>query len=235
MAEPIHFDEFAIDYDIVLAQGLSVTGEEKGYFACGRVAWLAQLLRKMGEHPQHVMDYGCGTGSTTKLLLDSIEPESVLGVDNSAKSIELARSTFNSEKINFLLLGERRPPELVDLVYCNGVFHHINPNDRAAALEFVWSCLRPGGLFALWENNPWNPGTRFVMSRTPFDRDAIPLSPLQAQKLVRSRFDILRSDYLFIFPRVLKWLRPFERLVSRMPVGGQFQILCRKTVGSPRG
>ncbi|PYX07290.1 MAG: hypothetical protein DMG88_15245 [Acidobacteria bacterium] len=234
MAEPIHFDEFAIDYDIALAQGLSATGEEKEYFARGRVAWLAQLLRKLGEHPQHVMDYGCGTGSTTKILLDSIEPEYVLGVDNSAKSIELARRTFSSEKINFQLLGERRPPEQMDLVYCNGVFHHINPNDRGAALEFVWSCLKPGGLFALWENNPWNPGTRFVMSRTPFDRDAIPLSPLQAQKLVRSRFDILRSDYLFIFPRLLKWLRPFERLVSRVPVGGQFQILCRKAFSSSR-
>jgi hypothetical protein len=25
--------------------------------------------------------------------------------------------------------------------------------------------MRPGGVVALWENNPWNPATRYVMGR----------------------------------------------------------------------
>ena len=41
---------------------------------------------------------------------------------------------------------------------------------------FVRQGLRPGGVFALWENNPWNPGTRLVMRRIPFDRNAVLLS-----------------------------------------------------------
>jgi hypothetical protein len=45
--------------------------------------------------------------------------------------------------------------------------------------------LRPGGLFAPWENNPWNPNTRYVMSRIPFDRDATTLSPPKAVGLLR--------------------------------------------------
>jgi len=35
-------------------------------------------------------------------------------------------------------------------------------------------------------NNPWNPGTRYVMSRCEFDEDAITLSPPQCRKLLRS-------------------------------------------------
>jgi hypothetical protein len=27
----------------------------------------------------------------------------------------------------------------------------------AAAVDYVYRSLRPGGLFAFWENNPWNP------------------------------------------------------------------------------
>ena len=67
----------------------------------------------------------------------------------------------------------------------------------AAAIDYVLRSLRPGGLFAFWENNPWNPGTRYVMSRIPFDRDAITLSPLEARQLLRvGGFEILRTDFL---------------------------------------
>ena len=65
--------------------------------------------------------------------------------------------------------ADTNPPSQIDLVFCNGVFHHILPQGRGAVLDYVKSCLKPGGLFALWENNPWNPGTRYVMNRVSFD------------------------------------------------------------------
>jgi hypothetical protein len=34
-----------------------------------------------------------------------------------------------------------------------------------------------GGLFVLWDNNLWNPSTRYVKSRIPFVRAAITLTP----------------------------------------------------------
>ena len=65
----------------------------------------------------------------------------------------------------------------MNLAYCNGVFHHIPLVERSAAVACVNRALRAGGLFALWENNPWNPGTRYVMAHCDFDRDAITLTP----------------------------------------------------------
>jgi hypothetical protein len=88
---------------------------------------------------------------------------------------------------------------------------------------------RPGGLFAFWENNPWNPGTRYVMSRIPFDRDAVTLIPPEARQLLqKAGFEILRTDFLFIFPGVLKWLRWIEPSISHLPFGAQYQVLARK-------
>jgi SAM-dependent methyltransferase len=128
-----------------------------------------------------------------------------------------------------VLLSQYQPSEQIDLAFCNGVFHHIPLNERPAAVNFVHRSMRPGGLFALWENNPWNPGTRYVMSRVPFDRDAITLTPPEARRLVQAGgFEILRTDFLFIFPRVLRWFRGLESLVSRLPLGAQYQVLCRK-------
>jgi hypothetical protein len=67
------------------------------------------------------------------------------------------------------------------------------------------------------------------MSRIPFDRDAITLTAGEARRLLRGAgFEIVRTDFLFIFPRVLSWCRGLEPLVARLPLGAQYQVLCRK-------
>ena len=95
--------------------------------------------------------------------------------------------TLRSERIQFSSLQEFDSEGDADLVYCNGVFHHIPPQERSSALKFVDRTLRTGGLFSFWENNPWNPGTQYLMSRLPFDRDAIKLSSIESRRLVRIR------------------------------------------------
>jgi len=225
----VDFDHFADSYDRALGEALAASGEDSRYFAEGRVNWLADCLRGMVFTPRRLMDYGCGPGSTSPVLLERMGAASVVGVDVSERSIALARENHGSDRIQFSPIREYTPDASLDLVYCNGVFHHIPPKERAASLDFVRRSLRPGGLFCLWENNPWNPGTQYVMSRCAFDRDAIKISPSAARNLLRSAgFEILRMDFLFIFPHFLKALRPAERFLSRLPFGAQYQILCQR-------
>jgi SAM-dependent methyltransferase len=223
------FDKYAADYELALAEGLSVSGEDKNYFARGRIAWLASCLRQLVEEPRAALDFGCGTGSAIPYLFDLIGVEFVIGLDVSAKSLDVAKRTYGTEHTQFLLFNQYLPSERIDLAFCNGVFHHIPPSGRAAVVDYIYRLLRPGGLFAFWENNPWNPGTRYVMSRIPFDRDAIILTAPETRRLLRAGgFEILRTDFLFIFPRVLSWFRCVEPLVTQLPLGGQYQVLCRK-------
>jgi SAM-dependent methyltransferase len=222
------FDKYAADYERQLQRGLALTGESKEYFLEARTSWLAKCLRALSEHPQRIMDFGCG-GSGTESLLFILRPEAIIGVDRSPKLLESARENCKSPRAQFLLTHNYEPSDRIDLVYCNGVFHHIAPEQRLETLDYIWRALRPGGLFALWENNSWNPGTRFVMSRIPFDQDAILLSSTKTRQLLRARgFEIVRTDYLFVFPNFLKYFRPIEPLLTKLPLGGQFQVLCRK-------
>jgi SAM-dependent methyltransferase len=146
----------------------------------------------------------------------------------------IVKNKHGSNRARFLSNKQFRPAGDLELVFSNGVFHHIPPEDRGAAADSIFSSLRPGGLFAFWENNPWNPGTRYVMSRIPFDKDAIMLSAREAQPLLRNQgFEILRTDFLFIFPRALHKLRWIEFYCSRLPFGAQYQVLCRKPVNRP--
>jgi SAM-dependent methyltransferase len=222
------FDAYAATYDAALARGISISGEDKTYFARGRILWLSRRLKRLQEHPRTVMDFGCGTGSATPFLLNELGLESVVGVDASNQSLAIARDTHGT-RASFVPFAEYRPKGDFDLVFCNGVFHHISPDERVAAVDTVYSSLRPGGLFAFWENNPWNPGTRYIMRRIPFDDSAITLSPPAARRLLRERgFEVMQTDFLFLFPRSLSWLRFLEPHVASLPLGAQYEILCRK-------
>jgi trans-aconitate methyltransferase len=227
---PIHqFDQHADVYDAELNQALTVSGETRDYFARQRVKWLARCIQRLSEKPTCAIDYGCGIGDTCVLLSQAFNLNSVLGLDVSCRSLEVAGQKHAFAHCSFLEFKNYVPPAVMDLVYCNGVFHHIPVAERDESVDYIRRCLRSGGLLAFWENNPWNPGTRYVMSKLVFDRDANTLTPPEAFRLLRrGGFEIVSLHYRFIFPRFLKWLRFLEPLASRLPLGAQYQILCRK-------
>ncbi len=163
------------------------------------------------------------------MLASKFNAGSVLGVDVAGASIEIARETNQRAGLYFRRVDEWSPGGSMDLAYCSGVFHHIAPSERHDCLLAIRLALKPGGVFALWENNPWNPGTRYVMSQCAFDENAITISPREARKLLsKAGFEILRTDSLFYFPRQLQFLRFAERWLHSVPFGGQYLILCRK-------
>jgi SAM-dependent methyltransferase len=223
------FDGYSERYDCFLNQALSATGEDKDFYAAARVEWTARCLRERGVSASSALDFGCGIGATTPLLLSELKCERVIGVDPSSQTIQQARQTHSTPQIQFSVLRDFRPRADLDCAYCNGVFHHIPLPERLTALQLVRDALRSGGIFALWENNPWNPGTRYVMSRCAFDENAVKISAPAARRMVRETgFEVLQTDFLFYFPKVLAALRPLERFLQKIPLGGQYQVLCRK-------
>ena len=226
--DPFRHENLA-SYDDDLNRGLSLSGESKDFFAQGRLAWLDRRLATIGAAaPRAILDYGCGGGDTTVLLARRWPQARVVGVDTSESLIAAAARGPGADRCEFYRL-DRIPEDLrFDLAYCNGVFHHVPPGERPAALAWIRSRMAPGGTFALWENNGWNLGARWVMSRIPFDRDAVMLSPPDAVRLLkRVGFETLSLDFAFVFPKFLGWARPLERWICKLPLGAQYQVLCR--------
>ncbi len=52
--------------------------------------------------------------------------------------------------------------------------------------------------------------------------------PPKKEELQAGGFEIVRSDFLFIFPGALRWLRGLESLLSNIPLGAQYLVLGRK-------
>lgn len=223
------FDAYAAQYEAALNEGLSISGEGPEYFARGRIRWTSEVLQKRNAVIDSVLDFGCGVGIATPLLREFTSPKNIFGFDPSTAAIERARQEYPEGDTRFTAFSKDIPVGQFDLAYCNGVFHHILPEDRDAAFATVFKSLKPGGWFAFWENNPWNPGTRYVMSKIPFDRDAVVISPIEAKSLLlKAGFEVERRDSWFLFPRTLSWLRPLEKLVHRLPIGAQYLALAQK-------
>lgn len=220
------FDDFAADYQQALRRGLDVTGESPEYFSRRRVTLVAE---RIGVHPvRRILDFGCGTGGSLRHLLEQFPDSHVTGVDPSAASLDEARRRMEPARVT---LGQelREIDGPFDLIFCNGVFHHIVPDERADILKSLRGLLSETGRFAFWENNPWNPGTRLVMSRIPFDRDAVTLSVREARRLLeRSGFNVRTIESSFWFPRALSLLRPLEHALRHVPLGGQYWCDCEK-------
>ena len=81
----------------------------------------------------------------------------------------------------------------------------------------------------MFDNNPLNPGARWVMSRIPFDRDARMVSSYRVARLARRcGFVEVRSRFFFLFPRGLRALRGLEPYVEHLPLGAQYCVFGRK-------
>ena len=229
------FDSAAVAYEQQLQLGLSLSGESADYFVSGRVAMFERLLAQfqLGS-PSEIMDFGCGVGNAAQSLLASFPTANLSGLDCSRESLSIAERKHASlpaiaNRLRWLSADAQVEPMTFDAVYTSGVFHHIVPSQRQAELSKIYRSLKPGGVFGLFENNPWNPGTRWVMSRIPFDHDAICLSPIETRRILRDAgFEVLTTRYLFFFPRVLSRLRCLERLLSRFAMGAQFVVLARR-------
>ena len=137
-----------------------------------------------------------------------------------------ATETHGSPRVRFRSVDELPGERDFDLCYVNGVFHHIESERRPTALAGIRRALRPAGCLALFENNPWNPAARLVMTRIPFDREARTFSPVAARRmLTQAQFTVAQSWSLFYFPRPLMFLRPLEGVLAMLPFGAQYCVL----------
>jgi len=224
------FDSHALEYEAQCMQGVGLSGESKEFFARGRIDSLHEWWGQTGRAaPRFIVDYGCGIGDASPLLAKMFPESRVMGVDPSTDCIARARQSQAADRVSYQPLGEFAGSELgtADLVHVNGVLHHVEPAERPQFFRAIADLLAPDGVVALFENNPLNPGTRLLMARIPFDRDAIPVLPWEARRLMQDAgLCGVDTRFLFYFPRFLSALRPLERFLVRLPLGAQYGVFA---------
>lgn len=171
------------------------------------------------------LDVGCGQGELLKLAGKSFAQ--AIGCDPSAGMIVSGAP--------FKMYRQLSPVELpfvdgsVDFVTAVCVYHHVHGTARALLTSEIRRVLRPGGLCCIIEHNPWNPITRAIVQRCPVDVDAELLTAQRSSAFLQaSRFEVLSTDYFLYFPeRFFNRLGSTERMLRKIPIGGQYALLAR--------
>jgi len=219
--EEPEFDKFAKDYDQVLGSTIPDELNENTYFAEYKIALMARRLQ--GAAVPRILDFGCGAGRSLPFLRQYFPDSEIWGYDVSPGSLAVASGHAPGARLfsDWASLGDTR----FDGIVAANVFHHIPPADRLGALVRCRESLQPGGQMFMFEHNPYNPATRWVFERCPFDADAQMLSLATARALARQAgFSSERHAYTLFFPKPLAFLRRIEPWLERLPLGAQYYV-----------
>ncbi len=195
-------------------RAISASGESVQYFAALRARMIADVVRprvspsrrsaRVGQ-PLRILDFGCGTGNLTREVAKRFGSSVLTGTDQSDESLAHARKQAGELPILYVTTPPDQLPfgaACFDVVYAQGVFHHIDPSERLHWAREIHRVLAPEGRFFLFEHNPLNPLTTRVVRNTPFDAGVTLLRAREATILLRDAgFQVVkRPVYYFFFP-----------------------------------
>ncbi len=219
------FDAYRHTYRTEVERSIAFVGQSLDFFTNAKArALIAVTERTLGDPAQvRALDIGCGPGETDRLLESFGD---LHGVDISAELIEAARA--RNPHVTYRHYDGRALPyadAFFDFAFAICVLHHVSPVDRTDFMVEAARVVRPGGVIAVIEHNPWNPLTRLAVARCEFDEDAVLLRKKEAIDLLeRAGLRLITQRFILFFPWRLPFLDALERGLRRLPLGAQYVV-----------
>jgi len=168
------------------------------------------LARIPAEHPQSVVDLGCGTGNVTRILRSRWPGARITGVDGSPQMLAEASKEEADIAWEESELGSWNPVEKYELVFSNAALHWLD--DHPALFARLAGYVAPGGILAVQMPRNFGAPSHALMhelASSPPWRDALApllrpmpvLEPAAYYSLLAPRarsLDIWETEYLQI-------------------------------------
>lgn len=224
------FDKFAKDYRQIHDECVRFSGADSDHFSEQKVA---EIRRQETGSEVEILDLGCGDGNSANFFRRYFPDCKYTGLDTSKESIARASSrsidgcTFSA----YDGIVVPFPDDSFDVVFVACVLHHVSRMMHEKLIGEARRVLKAGGRLYIFEHNPFNPLTRYVVRTCPFDEDAVLLSPSYLRRLLRaSGFLQIAIKYtLFIPPhKIFRVFLNLEKHLSWLPLGGQYYSISRK-------
>jgi glycosyltransferase involved in cell wall biosynthesis/ubiquinone/menaquinone biosynthesis C-methylase UbiE len=190
--------------------------------------WMAEVMEFGNHEGAEVLEIGGGMG--TDLAQFALHGAQVTDLDLSSGHLEHARENFRLRGLSARFLhddAERLPfnDNTFDVVYSNGVLHHM-PNTRTAVAE-IFRVLKPGGraIVMMYAENSWHYWRRLVgqLGLTEGRLETLSMGEIMSRS-------VERSDNSRARPLVKVYTR--RRLASLFDGFTDVKILQRQMVGA---
>lgn len=225
------FDHYIDHYRENNDNALWLSGETSAYFAAYKAEKLAVWYRNLHTQPLAILDFGCGDGIMLNEVHKHFPRAAAYGLDPSAESIAVAKKNFpafafdandgNSTTLNF-------DNDFFDIIFSAGTFHHIPFTMHHDYITELMRILKPRRSLIIFELNPLNPLTVYTFKKNPIDRNAHMLSPWYTSQMVRTLGFKGATRFICFFPRVVRWLRFCEPLLTKVPFGALYATIIKK-------
>jgi SAM-dependent methyltransferase len=222
----VDFDAYADEYGDAVQRSIGFAGKDHDFFTRRKAFHLLDLARRrLGPATAlRALDVGCGVGLTDSYLVDRFR--TLEGVDTSEEAIRRAAAANPSVSYR-TYAGDRLPyeDEHFDLAFAICVLHHVRPAERPGFVAELRRVVRPGGLVAVFEHNPFNPLTRLAVMRCDFDADAVLVTPGKVDRLLRDvGLRPVEQRYVILFPSDRRRVQALEDALRGLPLAAQYYV-----------
>jgi len=224
------FNEFAENYRDIHTENLKICGADSQYFAEMKIRL---LLNKETNLQQRVLDIGCGDGITEVYFEKYFPLWKIEGIDVSEESITVAKQRIlpNSNFHTYDSIHFPFEDNSFDKVFIANVLHHIAFNKHTIIFNEIFRVLKKNGKVLIYEHNPLNPLTQYLVKTCIFDKDAKLLSHFYTLSILKKHcLFIEKLQFIIFFPRkgMLSKLIFLEKYLQWLPLGGQYFVSAIK-------
>ncbi len=237
------FDQFRTSYVDVHNRNLPL-GLKSDEFVEQKVRFVVSGLNRWGFQSSsvRVLDFGCGHGRVFERLWKTGSFATYTGVDESTETLEEAALMLQhghfqrQEHVRFVPQLEAIPfsDRQFELILLFNVLHHVDPTERVSLIRSLSKFLAPNGRVVVFEHNPLNPASQWIVRTCPFDKDVSLLFSSETRSLFESNgFLSTEHDFINLIPPRLARIPIFgrvERTLCRLPLGAQYRAVFSKTV-----
>lgn len=224
------FDRLTESYEQEIGQSLAFSGIEHQFFVDKKRDKLLELAEAhCGPVAKlDVLDLGCGLGGYHPGLKNVFH--SLHGTDVSKASVEMAARRH--DWVQYTSYDGKRLPYAdasFDVVFTITVMHHVPPDQWPAFVAEMHRVLKPGGIGLVFEHNPYNPATQYIVRSCVIDKDAVLLKPYVTRKLFRDAgFADVKTRTMFTVPPKGGFLTSVDTAFGFLPIGAQYYLVATK-------
>lgn len=220
------FDRIRDTYEDKINAAISFGGREHAFYIDIKRDHIVRLAAaRFGDLTKlDVLDLGCGLGAYHPGLEGRFHQ--LHGIDVSTQSIELARQRHPFVRYESFDGGTLPYADgSFDVAFTVCVMHHVPPPQWEAFTAEMRRVLKPGGLALVFEHNPYNPATQYIVRTCDIDRDAVLLRPDQLRKLfVAAKFEDVHTRSVLSVPPVNGPLARLDQIFGHLPFGAQYYL-----------
>ena len=225
------FDRITETYEDQINEVLAFGGREHSFYIDVKRNEILRLASaKFGDLGRlDVLDLGCGIGAYHPGLEGKFRQ--LHGIDVSAQSVEVARRKHPFVEYASFDGGDLPYPDgRFDLVFTICVMHHVPPAHWRDFVREMHRLLKPGGLALVFEHNPYNPATQYIVRSCDIDKDATLLRPVQTRRLfAEAGVSAVRTRTILSVPPVGKVFTCLDKLLGHLPFGAQYYLEATKS------